>query len=62
MGRLFVCSDCAPELFLKTPTSLGYSIRSVGKCRHIDGLIEDEIRKRALADVMPDRKPESPNR
>jgi hypothetical protein len=46
MDRVFVCSECVLELFLDTPTSLGYQLRQGGRCRHVDQLIEDEIQKR----------------
>lgn len=53
MARIFVCSECAPELYLDSPTSAGYSIRNSGRCRHVDELIQDEIKKHTLADAKP---------
>lgn len=45
MSRVFVCNECAPELFLDVPTSLGYYLRDTGRCHHVDKLIEAEIAK-----------------
>ena len=42
---MFVCNECAPELSLDTPTSLGHYIRETGRCHHVDELIKAEIEK-----------------
>lgn len=43
MSRVFVCNECAPELSLDVPTSLGYYIRETGRCHHVDELIKAEV-------------------
>ena len=56
MIRVFVCNECAPELFLDTPTSLGYHLRNVGRCHHVDELIEAEIAKAKASEAHQSAK------
>ncbi len=60
MSRVFVCNECAPELSLDTPTSLGHYIQQTGRCHHVDELIKAEIEKAKASEAhQSDKKGDS---